>query len=132
MSEATIAQFRTAICRYLAQRRAEMRSVRSVSAGRSHPELNIGYLLFHGNLACLNDYCLGWPLYWISEGDAAIAARYVQIHDFHEARLVDGSDDTASPYRPLAPEKLFYRKLKPIKYSNRAGLVACLPLLGSV
>ena len=42
-----------------------------------------------------------------SRGDAAIAARYVQIHDFHEARLAHGSDDKASPYRPLAPEKLY-------------------------
>ena len=39
--------------------------------------------------------------------DAAIAARYLQIHEFHEARLAHGSDDTASPYRPLAPETLY-------------------------
>jgi transcription-repair coupling factor (superfamily II helicase) len=63
--------------------------------------------LFHDNLACLTDYCSGWPIALDHESDAAITARYAQIHDFHEARLAHGSDDTASPYRPLAPEKLY-------------------------
>ncbi len=107
MNEATIAQFRTSYLSLFGAKASRDALYESVSAGRSHPGIEHWLPLFHGNLACLTDYCSGWPLVLDHESDAAITARYAQIHDFHEARLAHGSDDTASPYRPLAPEKLY-------------------------
>ena len=107
MNEATIAQFRTSYLSLFGAKASRDALYESVSAGRSHPGIEHWLPLFHGDLACLTDYCSGWPLVLDHESDAAITARYAQIHDFHEARLAHGSDDTASPYRPLAPEKLY-------------------------
>ena len=107
MNEATIAQFRTSYLSLFGAKASRDALYESVSAGRSHPGIEHWLPLFHDNLACLTDYCSGWPLVLDHESDAAITARYAQIHDFHEARLAHGSDDTASPYRPLAPEKLY-------------------------
>ena len=107
MNEATIAQFRTSYLSLFGAKASRDALYESVSAGRSHPGIEHWLPLFHGNLAHLTDYCSGWPIVLDHEGDAAIAARYAQIHDFHEARLAHGSEDTASPYRPLAPEKLY-------------------------
>ena len=107
MNEATIAQFRTSYLSLFGAKASRDALYESVSAGRSHPGIEHWLPLFHDNLACLIDYCLGWPIVLDHESDAAITARYAQIHDFHEARLAHGSDDTASPYRPLAPEKLY-------------------------
>ena len=107
MNEVTIAQFRTSYLSLFGAKASRDGLYESVSAGRRHPGIEHWLPLFHGNLACLTDYCSGWPVVLDHEGDAAIAARYVQIHDFHGARLAHGSDDTASPYRPLAPEKLY-------------------------
>ena len=107
MNEATIAQFRTGYLSLFGAKASRDALYESVSAGRSHPGIEHWLPLFHGNLACLTDYCSGWPIVLDHESDAAVAARYAQIHDFHEARLAHGSDDTASPYRPLAPEKLY-------------------------
>ena len=107
MNEATIAQFRTSYLSLFGAKASRDALYESVSAGRSHPGIEHWLPLFHDNLACLTDYCSGWPIVLDHESDAAITARYAQIHDFHEARLAHGSDDTASPYRPLAPEKLY-------------------------
>jgi len=107
MNEVTIAQFRTSYLSLFGATASRDALYESVSAGRSHPGIEHWLPLFHGNLACLTDYCSGWPVVLDHESDAAIAARYAQIHDFHEARLAHGNDDTASPYRPLAPEKLY-------------------------
>jgi transcription-repair coupling factor (superfamily II helicase) len=107
MNEVTIAQFRTSYLSLFGARASRDALYESVSAGRSHPGIEHWLPLFHGDLACLTDYCSGWPIVLDHESDAAIVARYSQIHDFHEARLAHGSDDTASPYRPLAPEKLY-------------------------
>ncbi len=107
MNEATIAQFRTGYLSLFGAKASRDALYESVSAGRSHPGIEHWLPLFHGNLACLTDYCSGWPIVLDHEGDASVAARYAQIQDFHEARLAHGSDDTASPYRPLAPEKLY-------------------------
>jgi len=107
MNEATIAQFRTGYLSLFGAKASRDALYESVSAGRSHPGIEHWLPLFHGDLACLTDYCSGWPIVLDHESDAAVAARYAQIHDFHEARLAHGSDDTASPYRPLAPEKLY-------------------------
>ena len=107
MNEATIAQFRTSYLSLFGAKASRDALYESVSAGRSHPGIEHWLPLFHGDLACLNDYCSGWPTVLDHESDAAIAARYAQIHDFHEARLAHGSDDATSPYRPLAPEKLY-------------------------
>ena len=107
INEATIAQFRTGYLSLFGAKASRDALYESVSAGRSHPGIEHWLPLFHGNLACLTDYCLGWPVVLDHEGDASVAARYAQIQDFHEARLAHGSDDTASPYRPLAPEKLY-------------------------
>ncbi|MDC0955154.1 transcription-repair coupling factor [Alphaproteobacteria bacterium] len=107
MNEATISQFRTGYLSLFGAKASRDALYESVSAGRSHPGIEHWLPLFHGNLACLTDYCSGWPIMLDHEGDAYVAARYAQIHDFHEARLAHGSDDTASPYRPLAPEKLY-------------------------
>ncbi|MDP4924709.1 MAG: transcription-repair coupling factor, partial [Alphaproteobacteria bacterium] len=107
MNEATIAQFRTSYLSLFGANASRDALYESVSAGRSHPGIEHWLPLFHGDLACLNDYCSGWPTVLDHESDAAIAARYAQIHDFHEARLAHGSDDAISPYRPLAPEKLY-------------------------
>jgi len=107
MNEATIAQFRTSYLSLFGAKASRDALYESVSAGRSHPGIEHWLPLFHGDLACLNDYCSGWPTVLDHESDAAIAARYAQIHDFHEARLAHGSDDAISPYRPLAPEKLY-------------------------
>jgi Transcription-repair coupling factor (superfamily II helicase) len=100
-------QFRTSYLSLFGAKASRDALYESVSAGRSHPGIEHWLPLFHSSLACLNDYCLGWPVVLDHEGDAAIVARYLQIHDFYEARLAHGSDDTASPYRPLAPEKLY-------------------------
>ncbi|MGB1997888.1 MAG: transcription-repair coupling factor [Candidatus Puniceispirillaceae bacterium] len=107
INEATIAQFRTGYLSLFGAKASRDALYESVSAGRSHPGIEHWLPLFHGNLACLTDYCSGWPVVLDHEGDASVAARYAQIQDFHEARLAHGSDDTASPYRPLAPEKLY-------------------------
>ncbi len=107
MNDATIAQFRTSYLSLFGAKASRDALYESVSAGRSHSGIEHWLPLFHGDLACLTDYCLGWPIVLDHESDAAIAARYTQINDFHEARLAHGSDDTASPYRPLAPEKLY-------------------------
>ncbi|MDA7586298.1 transcription-repair coupling factor [Alphaproteobacteria bacterium] len=107
MNEATIAQFRTSYLSLFGAKASRDALYESVSAGRSHPGIEHWLPLFHDNLACLTDYCSGWPIVLDHESDAAITSRYAQIHDFHEARLAHGSDDTASPYRPLAPEKLY-------------------------
>lgn len=107
MNEVTIAQFRTSYLSLFGARASRDALYESVSAGRSHPGIEHWLPLFHADLACLTDYCSGWPIVLDHESDAAIVARYSQIHDFHEARLAHGSDDTASPYRPLAPEKLY-------------------------
>ena len=107
MTGATIAQFRTSYLSLFGAKASRDALYESVSAGRSHPGIEHWLPLFHGDLACLTDYCSGWPILLDHESDAAIAARYAQIHDFHEARLAHGSDDATSPYRPLAPEKLY-------------------------
>ena len=107
MTGATIAQFRTSYLSLFGAKASRDALYESVSAGRSHPGIEHWLPLFHGDLACLTDYCSGWPIVLDHESDAAIAARYAQIHDFHEARLAHGSDDATSPYRPLAPEKLY-------------------------
>ncbi|MDC0649650.1 transcription-repair coupling factor [Alphaproteobacteria bacterium] len=107
MNEVTIAQFRTGYLSLFGAKASRDALYESVSAGRIQPGIEHWLPLFHGNLACLTDYCSGWPIVLDHEGDASVAARYALIQDFHEARLAHGSDDTASPYRPLAPEKLY-------------------------
>ena len=129
MNEATIAQFRTSYLSLFGAKASRDALYESVSAGRSHPGIEHWLPLFHSNLACLNDYCSGWPVVLDHEGDAAIAARYVQIHDFHGARLADGNDERQARTGHWHRKSYIYRKLKPINYSNRAGLVAYLPLL---
>lgn len=107
MNEATIARFRTGYLALFGATASRDALYESVSAGRSHPGIEHWLPLFHDKMASLTDYCAGWPVVLDHEGDAAIAARYAQINDFHAARLANGNDDAASPYRPLAVDKLY-------------------------
>ncbi len=107
MNEATIARFRTGYLALFGATASRDALYESVSAGRSHPGIEHWLPLFHDKMASLTDYCAGWPVVLDHEGDAAIAARYAQINDFHAARLAHGNDDAASPYRPLAVDKLY-------------------------
>ena len=107
MNEATIARFRTGYLALFGATASRDALYESVSAGRSHPGIEHWLPLFHENMAGLIDYCADWPVVLDHEGDAAIAARYAQIHDFHAARLAHGTEDVSSPYRPLAAEKLY-------------------------
>ena len=79
----------------------------SVSTGRMHPGMEHWLPLFHESMDRLTDYCPGWQLLLDHEADAAIAARFQQIADFHAARQEpDGGDDSMS-YRPLPQDRLY-------------------------
>ena len=79
----------------------------SVSTGRMHPGMEHWLPLFHESMDRLTDYCPGWRLLLDHEADAAIAARFQQIADFHAARQEpDGGDDSMS-YRPLPQDRLY-------------------------
>ena len=125
MNDETIAQFRTGYLSLFGAAASKDALYESVSAGRSHPGIEHWLPLFHTNLAALTDYCVGWPIILDQEGDAAVAARYAQIHDFYEARLAHGADDVASPYRPLAAESLYLSKDE-IGHTLRAGTICRL------
>ena len=79
----------------------------SVTTGRMHPGMEHWLPLFHESMDRLTDYCLGWQILLDHEADAAIAARFQQIADFHAARQErDGGDDSMS-YRPLPQDRLY-------------------------
>ena len=79
----------------------------SVSAGRMHPGMEHWLPLFHEDMARVTDYCAGWSLVLDLEADAAIAARFTQIQDFHGARLESGEEDASMTYRPLPQDRLY-------------------------
>ena len=79
----------------------------SVSTGRMHPGMEHWLPLFHESMDRLTDYCPDWQLLLDHEADAAIAARFQQIADFHAARQEpDGGGDSMS-YRPLPQDWLY-------------------------
>ena len=82
----------------------------SVSAGRMHPGVEHWLPLFHANLHTLSDYCPGWHIYLDHEADGAIAARFDQIMDFHQARHESDTGDGSAPYRPLPADQLYLRR----------------------
>ena len=59
MNDATIAQFRTSYLSLFGAKASRDALYESVSAGRSHPGIEHWLPLFHGDLACLTDYCFG-------------------------------------------------------------------------
>jgi transcription-repair coupling factor (superfamily II helicase) len=79
----------------------------SVSAGRMHPGMEHWLPLFHANLHTVSDYCPDWHIYLDHEADAAIAARFDQIMDFHAARRESDAEEGSSPYRPLSADQLY-------------------------
>ena len=79
----------------------------SVSAGRMHPGMEHWLPLFHTTLHTLADYCPDWNIYLDHEADGAIAARFDQIFDFHDARQENDAEDGSSSYRPLPVDHLY-------------------------
>ena len=79
----------------------------SVSAGRMHPGIEHWLPLFHTHLMTLPDYCVDWEIYLDHEADAAIASRFDQINDFHDARLESDAEEGVTPYRPLPADALY-------------------------
>ena len=107
LDEASIERFRTGYRAAFGAMASRDALYDSVTAGRMHPGMEHWLPLFHEELALLTDYCADWQLVLDHEADAAIAARFAQIQDFHGARQEPGDDDPDMAYRPLATDRLY-------------------------
>jgi transcription-repair coupling factor (superfamily II helicase) len=107
LNDTTIARFRASYLVLFGAEASRDSLYEAVSAGRAYPGIEHWLPLFHEDLACIADYCEGWPFLLDHEADAAIAARFEQIDDFYNARRVHGAKDASSPYRPLPQDCLY-------------------------
>jgi transcription-repair coupling factor (superfamily II helicase) len=79
----------------------------SVSEGRRYPGIEHWLPLFHDKLDTLFDYLPGTPLAIENLAEDAARERLSQIADYYEARREALGDGTATPYKPLPPDRLY-------------------------
>ncbi len=81
----------------------------SVSEGRRHAGMEHWMPLFHERVDTLLDYVKGAPLLLDAQVDHALSERFSQISDYYQARKTAYDRDPArSPYKPLAPDALYF------------------------
>jgi transcription-repair coupling factor (superfamily II helicase) len=80
----------------------------AVSEGRRHPGMEHWLPLFHPRLDTLFDYVPGAPVMLEPLAEEAAHERLAQVADYYDARRQALEADRAnSPYKPLAPNKLY-------------------------
>jgi transcription-repair coupling factor (superfamily II helicase) len=105
----TIARFRTGYREAFGSVPGDDPLYAAVSAGRPHPGMEHWLPLFYETLETLFDYLPEAPVTLDHQADEACQARLETIVDFYEARRrLEGTREAGgSPYRPLAPERLY-------------------------
>jgi transcription-repair coupling factor (superfamily II helicase) len=104
----TIRKFRTGYVAQFGATTPDDLLYEAVSEGRRYPGMEHWLPLFHDKLDTLFDYLPGTPLAFENLAEDAARERFVQIRDYYDARREALADKSATPYRPLPPERLYF------------------------
>jgi transcription-repair coupling factor (superfamily II helicase) len=103
----TIRKFRTGYVAAFGAAGPEDLLYEAVSEGRRHPGMEHWLPLFHDKLDTLFDYVPGAPVILENLVEDAARERLAQIADYYQARREALAGDSAPPYRPLPPDRLY-------------------------
>jgi transcription-repair coupling factor (superfamily II helicase) len=100
----------------------------AVSEGRRHAGMEHWLPLFHASMDTIFDYVPGSPVMLEPLDEDAARERLDQIKDYYEARVQALNDrGGGSPYRPLAPDRLYLPEAEWRERLNAAALARLTP-----
>ncbi|HWP27718.1 MAG TPA: transcription-repair coupling factor [Xanthobacteraceae bacterium] len=128
----TIRKFRTGYVAAFGAPAPDDQLYQAVSEGRRHPGMEHWLPLFHDRLDTLFDYLPGTPLVLEPLDEEAAAERLAQIADYYEARCQARGQESATPYLPLPPERLYLNRAEWEERLGRSALARLSPFAAPV
>jgi transcription-repair coupling factor (superfamily II helicase) len=116
----SIRRFRQAYVAAFGAPRRDDRLYEAVSEGRRYPGMEHWLPLFQDRLDTLLDYVPDVPVIFDALVEDAAGERLAQVKDYFDARAssVGAADASATPYRPLKPDALYFG---PEEWAKRVG-----------
>jgi transcription-repair coupling factor (superfamily II helicase) len=99
----------------------------AVSEGRRYPGMEHWLPLFHQAMETLLDYLPGTPIAVEPLAEDAARERLTMIADYYEARREGLKDAAATPYKPLAADRLYLAEKEWHGLLDRAALARLTP-----